>query len=806
METLWQDLRYSFRVLARKPGFTVVAIITLALGIGANTAIFSVVNKVLLSRLPYEDPDRIITLWESSPQTTTKQDKVAPANFLDWRERNQVFESMAAVFPYGFDYTGGGEPETFRSWLVSEGFFEIFGTRALYGRTFDPEEFQAGKGQVVVIGYGLWQRRFGSDPNLVGQKLLLDGEPYTVIGILPPEFRFLDEKQMWAPKIFDDHDKIQRSSGYIDVVARLKPGVSLEQARDEMNAIAAGLSSEHPRTNQGLGVRLVSLPEQLVGHIRPALLVLLGAVGLVLIIACANVANLLLARGAERHKELAIRAALGASRTRLIRQLFTESIFLAVLGGVCAILLASWGIDAILALSPANLPRIDEIKIDSRVIGFTFAVSMLTALIFGLAPAVQFSRPELQQFLKEGGRSSSAGFGRRRLRHALVISEIAIALMLLVGAGLLVRSFIHLLQVDPGFSKDNVLSLQVFIWDKYQTPQQRTAFFDEAFARLSNLPGVESVGAVTALPFNNEDTIDVDTNFTIDGQPAPEPGQQPTAYSTVASIDYFKVMRIPLVRGRMFNQYDGPRAPLVVLINESMARRFWPDEDPVGKKITVGSFGRPMSREIIGIVGDVRHTGLDSNPRPEFFVPHLQNPFGGMAIVVRASSDPAVLLSTAKEQIREINKDQPFYSINTMDALVSKSLGERRFNLLLLCTFATIALTLAGVGIYGLISFSISQRTHEIGIRMALGARTRDITRMVLGEGIVLALIGVGAGLVGALLLTRFLKGFLFGVTPTDPLTFAAISALLVALALVASYVPARRATRVDPMVALRYE
>ncbi|HEX5732214.1 MAG TPA: ABC transporter permease [Blastocatellia bacterium] len=805
METLWQDLRYGFRVLIRKPGFTLVAIITLALGIGANTAIFSVVNKLLLDRLPYKDPDRIITLWERLSEAAAMQEKVAPANFLDWRERNQVFDQMAAVFPYGFDYTGGAEPESIRGWLVSEGFFEIFGVRALYGRTFDPEEFKPGGSRVVVIGYGLWQRRFGSDPQIVGQTLQLDNEPYTVVGVLPPEFRFLDEKQMWAPKVFSDLDRRLRTGGYINVVARLKPGVSVEQAEDDMARIAAGLASEHPRTNQGTGVMLVPLPEQLVEHVRPALLVLLGAVGLVLIIACANVANLLLARGAERQKELAIRAALGAGRARLIRQLFTESLFLALLGGVCGILLASWGIDAILALSPAGLPRIDEVSIDARVIAFTFAVSIVTALTFGLAPAIQFSSPKLQQFLKEGGRTSTAGFGRRRLRHALVVSEIALALMLLVGAGLLVRSFIRLLQVDPGFTPDNVLSLQVFIWDKYQTPQQRTAFFDEAFSRLSSLPGVQAVGAVTALPFNNEDTIDVDTTFTIDGKPA-EPGQQLTAYSTVASIDYFKVMGIHLKSGRFFNEYDRPGSPLVVLINEAMARRFWPDEDPVGKRITVGSFGRPMSREIIGVVADVRHIGLDSDPRPEFFVPHLQNPFGGMAIVVRTSSDPETLLPAAKDQIRAINKDQPFYSINTMEALVSRSLGERRFNLLLICAFATIALVLAGVGIYGLISFSISQRTHEIGVRMALGARARDITGMILGEGIALALAGIAAGVVGALVLTRLLKGFLFGVTPTDPVTFAVISALLVALALVASYVPARRATRVDPMVALRYE
>ncbi len=805
METLWQDLRYGFRVLTRKPGFTLVAIITLALGIGANTAIFSVVNKLLLDRLPYNDPDRIITLWERLPEATATKEKVAPANFLDWRERNQVFDRMAAVYPYGFDYTGGTEPESIRAWLVSEGFFEIFGVRALYGRTFDPEEFKPGSSRVVVIGYGLWQRQFGSDPQIVGRTLQLDNEPFTVVGILPPEFRFLDEKQMWAPKTFTDLDRRQRSGGYINVVARLKPGVSVEQAKDEMNSIAAGLASEHPRTNQDMGVMLVPLPEQLVKHVRPALILLLCAVGLVLIIACANVANLLLARGAERERELAIRAALGASRARLVRQLFTESVFLALLGGIGGILLASWGIDAILALSPAGIPRIDEVTINTRVIAFTFAVAMLTALTFGLAPAIQFSRPLLQQFLKEGGRTSTAGFGRRRLRHVLVAAEIAIALVVLVSAGLFIRSFVRLLQVDPGFTSDNVLSLQVFIWDKYQTPQQRTAFFDEAFARLSSLPGVQAVGAVTALPFNNEDTINVDTTFTIDGAP-PEPGQQLTAYSTVASIDYFKVMGIHLKSGRFFNEYDRPGSPLVVLINEAMARRFWPDEDPVGKKITVGSFGRPMSREIIGVVADVRHTGLDSNPRPEFFVPHLQNPFGGMAIVVRTSSDPETLLPAAKDQIRAIYKDQPFYSINTMDALVSRSLGERRFNLLLLCAFASIALLLAGVGIYGLISFSISQRTHEIGIRMALGARARDITKMILGEGIALALAGIGAGVVGALLLTRLLKSFLFGVTPTDPVTFAAISVLLIAIALVASYLPARRATKVDPMVALRYE
>jgi len=805
METFLQDLRYGARMLARKPGFTFVAIITLALGIGANTAIFSVVNGVLLRPLPYKDVDRILTVWESDAQSGKKEDGAAPANFLDWRDQNQVFEQMAIAEPYSLRLTGNGEPESFRSWLVSESFFDILGVKPLYGRTFLPEETQAGNERVVIIGESLWRGRFGADPNLVGQSLLFNGQPHTIVGIMPAEFQFPSGRVMWSPMVFRDSYKQERRSTYMKVIARLKPGLTREQAQQEMTAIQARLARQYPQDNKERGALVVPLAEQMTAQARPALLLLLGAAGFVLLIACANVANLLLARGGERQKEFAIRAALGAARLRLIRQLITESGVLAVLGGVGGMLLAWWGVDMVLALSPGNLPRLTEIHFDGRVLVFALAVSLVTAIIFGVAPALQFSRPDLQESLKEGGRAAGDGAARHRLRNVLVVAEIALAFTLLAGAGLLVRSFVRLLQVDPGFAADHALSLEVHVWGSSRTPEQRAAFFAQTLDRIAALPGVNAAGAVSALPFH-DNSIDITGTFTLEGQPAPAPGQEPSAYLTVATIDYFTAMSIPLRSGRLFTRFDRRGAMSVVVIGETMARRFWPDQDPVGKKIRLGFLGQPVVREIVGVVGDARHTGLDSDPRTEIFLPHAQEPYGSMTYVVRTASDPATMLQAVKGEVWAVNKNLPFASIATIDDLVSRSLGERRFNLLLLGAFAIIALTLASVGIYGLISFSTSRRTHEIGVRMALGAADRDIMKLVLKEGLMLTGIGVALGFAAAIALTRLLSSLLFGISATDPLTFIVIPVILAGVALVACFVPARRATKVDPMVALRYE
>jgi putative ABC transport system permease protein len=803
METLLQDIRYGARVLWRKPLFTTVAVLTLTLGVGANTAIFSVVNGVLLRPLPYKDSDRIQTLWQNNKQEGVEREDVSSANFLDWRDQTQSFDQMSLIEPFSLTLLGTGDPENFRCWLVTSGFFEILGVGALHGRTFLPEEYQPGSQRAVVIGYGLWQRRFGGDPGIVGTTLMLSGQPVTVVGVMPPEFQFPAGREVWFPRFFTERDRQIRGSPFMKSVARLKSGVTVEQAQADLDGVALRLAQQYPETNRGSGASVVPLGEQLVGNVRPALLMLLGAVGFVLLIACANVANLTLARGAERQKELAIRAALGARRARLLRQLLTESVLLAVIGGVGGILLAVWGTDLIVALGPRNLPRLDEVGISPSVFVFALAVSLITALIFGLIPSLQFSKPDLNESLKEGGRSSS-GFVRQRLRAVLVISEVALALTLLVGAGLLIRSFARLLQTDPGFTADRALTLEVHVWGTSRTPEQRAAFFEQTLDRISLLPGVQSAAAVSSLPFH-DNRIGIEGPFTIEGRPSPT-GQEQVATSIFATTDYFKSMGIPLLRGRTLTRFDNQDAAQVMLINDAMARRFWPDDDPVGKKLTFRAAGPPVTREIVGVVGDTKQAGLDSNPRPEIFLPHLQSPYGSMTYIVRTTADPVSLLSAVKNEIWSVNKDQPFASISTMEGLVSRSLGDRRFNLILLGAFASIALVLAGVGIYGVISFSTSQRIHEIGVRVALGASRGDIFRLVVRQALILTLAGVGIGLVAALVLTRYFASMLFGVTASDPLTFAGVSLLLCGVAFGASYIPARRAMRVDPMTALRYE
>lgn len=802
METISQDVRYGVRMMLKKPGFTAIAVITLALGIGANTAVFSVVNGVLLRPLPYKNVETILTVWQQNSKTGEKEDGASPANVLDWGERNEVFERLAAAEPYSHRLSGSGDPESFRSWLVSDGFFEILGVGALQGRTFLPDEYKDGNERVVVIGERFWRGRFGGDPGIIGQSLQLNGQPHTVVGVMPSAFEFPSGRVMWAPRIVRDRDKQDRGSGYIKVIARVKPGVTREQAQQGMESLQSRLAEEYPEDKER-GVVVVPLAEQMVAQARPALLLLLGAAGLVLLIACANVANLLLARGAWRQKEFAIRAALGAARSRLIRQLITESVLLGFLGGAGGILTAWWCIDLVLAFIPASLPRNTEISFDERVLMFSLAVSLLTAFIFGLAPSLQFSKPILQESLKEGRRAGGGGSFNHRLRNLLVVSEIALALTLLIGAGLLVRSFVRILQVDPGFSAANALSLEVHVWGSRRTAQQRAAFFEETIDRIAVLPGVEAAGAVSALPFH-DNSIDINGTFSVEGRPAT--AQEPTSFLTVTTGDYFTAMAIPLRSGRLFTRSDREGSQPVALIGETTARRFWPDEDPVGKKIKLAFLGQPKIREIIGVVGDARHTGLDSNPRTEIFLPHLQEPYGSMTYVIRTARESATLLQAVKNEVWAVNKDLPFASIATIDELVSRSLGERRFNLLLLGSFAVIALTLASIGIYGVMSFSISRRTHEFGVRMALGAQTVDVITLVLREGMILTMIGVAVGLAASLALTRLLSSLLFGVTATDPVTFVVISLVLAGVALTACFVPARRATKVDPMIALRYE
>jgi putative ABC transport system permease protein len=802
METLLQDIRYGVRMLIKNPGFSVVAVIALALGIGANAAIFSVVNAVLLRPLPYDDPDRLMVIRETKlPQFP--EFSVAPGNFLDWQKQNTVFERLVAMNSPGFNLIGAGEPELLQGMRVTDGFFAMLGARPQIGRDFTPEEDQPGHNNVVILSYGLWQRRFGGDPGILDQAITLSGQSYTVVGVMPQAFRFGGRAiELWTPMAFTPQQAQQHGGHYLQAMGRLKPGVSLEQARSEMSAIAGRLAEQYPDEDTGWDVKVVPALEFAVRSIKLALWVLLGAVAFVLLIACANVANLLLARAASRQKEIAIRTALGAGRWRVVRQLLTESVLLALAGGAVGLLLAVWGMDLLLSLAPGNLPRMKDVSLDGPVLIFTAGVTLLTGLVFGLVPALQASKPNLNETLKDAGRGSTEGGRRQVIRSVMVVTEVAVALVLLVGAGLMIKSFMRLQKVDPGFNPDNALTAVMSLpQKKYKDSDQGAAFYKQLVEKVSALPGVEAAGASCALPFDSDFVL----GFDIQGRPPYSPGDEPNTNYYSVTPDYFKAMGIPLLRGRLFTEHDTKGANRVAVINETMVKRFFPDEDPIGKRIHVTN-GPVVYREIVGVVGDVKQYGLDQEATAQTYEPFAQQPFSFATLVVRTAGDPSSLSSAIRSEVLSIDKEQPVASTKPLSQLVSESISQQRFSMLLLGVFAAVALMLAVVGIYGVMSYSVTQRTHEIGIRMALGASQRDVIRLIVGHGMLLTLIGVAIGLAASFVLTRVMSALLFGVSVTDLTTFAIFSAALTAVALAACAVPARRALKVDPMVALRYE
>ena len=805
MDTLIQDLRFALRMLLKNPGFTATAAITLALGIGANTAIFSVINAVLLRPLPYHDPSRLVLVNETTRQLADMS--VSYPNFLDWREQNHVFERLAALQDGQFTLTGLDRPERLGGLNVSADFFTTLGATPALGRDFQPQDDKAGAEPVAILSDHLWRSRFGGDPTVVGRVLTLDGRQVTVVGVLPPRFRvYLSESDLFLPLGLNaDRMKDRGNHPGIYVIGRLGSGATIETARADMDAIARGLEQQYPKTNTGCRVAMKPLEDEVVGALRPALLVLAVAVGFVLLITCANVANLLLARASAREKEIAIRTALGASKARLLRQVLTESTLLSVLGGGLGLLLAGWLTDVLLSLVPSTLPRLDEVRLDGAVLGFSLALSLLTGLVFGIAPALQASRTELLEPLKETSRGSTAGIRQHRFRNILVAGEIALALVLLAGAGLMARSFLRLNRVDPGFRPEHVLSAQLVLPRvKYPESAAILAFADRLLPAVAAIPGVTSVGLVNPLPLSQEGW---QTDFWVEGAPVPTRGEVPNSDYHVVGGDYFKAMGIALVHGRLFDDSDRADSAPVALVNETLARRFWPHRDAVGQRMRTGSPDDPGPwLTVVGVVGDVKQYGLDQEQKTQFYRPQRQLPLRPMSIVVRSSLDPTSLAASLRQAVLAADSDQPIYNVRTMTGLLSDTSAPRRLSLLLLGAFAATALLLAAVGIYGVLAYSVTQRTHEIGIRMALGARRGDVLLMVFRQGLRLVLAGAALGVVAAFGLTRLMSSLLFGVSPTDPGTLGAVCLLLVGVALLACVVPARRASGVDPMIALRCE
>jgi len=801
VDTFWQDLKFSARMLAKNRGVTLVAVLTLALGIGANTAIFSFVNGILFRALPFPDPDRLVALWETHPEKGGST--ASTHNVEDWARSSRTIEQFGVWRDWGFTLQGPESPEPLAAAIASPEFFQVLRVQPLQGRLFSPEENQPGKDHVVLLSEALWRTRFGADQEILGRPLILNSEVFTVVGILPTEFDApsFSGTDVWAPHSIDEDLKQGRWLRNRRVIARLKPGATLDQARAEMATIAQQLARAYPDAQGGWSIALTSLQDREVGSLRAAFLVFMGAVGFVLLIACANVANLLLARAAARKKEFAIRAALGANRGRVVQQMLTESVLLAILGGALGCLLAYWAVDLFVGLSPRNIPRLEQVRVDRAALGFTLLLSALAGVLFGLAPALHAAKKDLLESLKEGTRAAGTAPGMS-LRNVLVSAETALALVLLIGAGLLLQSFVRLVTFRPGYNPEKLLTFEVYPGMKrYPQAKQVTSLYEQIAENLQAIPGVRSVANVSSGPlFGGEEGVE----FQLEGHAQAEPGKNPVANYHNASPGYFRAMEVPLLKGRDFDAHDDANAPAVAIINETMARRWWPEQNPVGQRLWL--VRSKASVEIIGVVGDVRRPALNAPVEPEIFWPYRQHPRWASFFVLRASVAPESLIPEVRSRIAQLDREVLVSNLRTMDQRLARSVQWPRFLASLLGIFAGIALLLAVVGVYGVISYAVSQRTHEIGIRMALGAQARDVLQLVLGRGLMLSLIGVAVGLAAALALSRFLDGLLFEGHARDPYVFGGVAALLAVVALLACYVPARRATKVDPMVALRYE
>jgi putative ABC transport system permease protein len=812
MNTILGDIRYAFRMLLKSPAFTLIAVVALALGIGANAAIFSVVNAVLLRPLPYKAPDALVWLWGTNPQNDIAKETASYPDFNDWRQQAQSFSGIAAFANSAAILGGGdGEPERVRSAVTVGDLFSVLGVEPMIGRKFLAEENEEGKNRVVLLSHALWQRRFGGDARIVGSQITVNNNQHTVVGVLPPSFQdpvpgATKPVELWVPLAPTQQMQQARRNDFLNVAARLKAGVTLQQAQAEMTGIMARLEQQYRNTNTGWGVIVESLHETITGDVRPALLVLLGAVSVLLLIACANVANLLLARATARQREIAIRAALGASRGRIIAQLLTENVILSLCGGVLGLFFANWGMDALLALSPGNIPRLDTIGIDRPVLLFAIGVSLLTGVIFGLAPALTISKPQLNDTLKEGGRSGAEGSGARRLRSGLAITEIALSFVLLVGAGLLIRSFLQLQQVNPGFNVEQTLTVKLALpAAKYAEDQQVANFYDQLLPRLAALPGVQVAAATNSLPLDSGAAYN---SFAVEGRiPAPT-DRQPDAETRIVHPEYFRALQIPLKRGRLLDDRDAAGAPDVLVINEAMAKKYFGGDDPIGRRVT---FGDPQAAEVewftvVGIVGDVRGASLNEQPYAQAYGSYRQSPRRAMTLVLRTAGDPLALVSGVRQQVAALDPQQPLYDVKTGDKVMEASVSRTRFNMLLIAVLAGIALVLAAIGVYGVISYSVAQRTREIGIRMALGASAGSVVKLIVSEGMLLAGSGIALGVLAAFGVTRIMASLLYGIGATDPVTFVSLALVLAAIAFLASYIPARRATKVDPVVALRAE